>query len=204
MNEVFPRVFKEKGKLYTFDFKADSMREWSPHHSKIAAGIMKGLKIFPISEGSRVLYLGSAQGTTVSHLSNIVGESGLIAGIDVSAKAMQSFMALAEEKGNIIPVLADANKPEKYSELKEIGFDVLCQDVAQKNQAEIFLKNSAYLNERGYGLLSLKLPAISPERNLESIAGKEKALLEKEFNVMQEINIVPYEKKHKLLLLRKK
>lgn len=48
-------------------------RVWNPFRSKIAAAIVGGIENIYIEPGSKVLYLGAASGTTVSHVSDIVG-----------------------------------------------------------------------------------------------------------------------------------
>lgn len=48
-------------------------RVWNPFRSKIAAAIMGGVENIWIKPGARVLYLGAASGTTVSHVADIVG-----------------------------------------------------------------------------------------------------------------------------------
>ncbi|MHA2023069.1 MAG: fibrillarin-like rRNA/tRNA 2'-O-methyltransferase, partial [Candidatus Thorarchaeota archaeon] len=55
----------------------DEFRLWSPRRSKLAAAIKRGLTEMPIQPGSKVLYLGAASGTTVSHCSDIVGPNGV-------------------------------------------------------------------------------------------------------------------------------
>ncbi|HIQ39124.1 MAG TPA: fibrillarin-like rRNA/tRNA 2'-O-methyltransferase, partial [Methanothermococcus okinawensis] len=47
-------------------------RIWNPNKSKLAAAILKGLKVMPIKRGSKVLYLGASAGTTPSHVADIV------------------------------------------------------------------------------------------------------------------------------------
>ena len=47
----------------------DEYRLWATRRSKLAAALKKGLREMPIQPGSRVLYLGAASGTTVSHVS---------------------------------------------------------------------------------------------------------------------------------------
>ena len=58
------------------------------------------------------------------------------------------------------PILADANKPLSY--MRRIsGVDVVYQDIAQKNQVEIFLKNiDLYLKKGGIGFLTVKCRSI--------------------------------------------
>ncbi len=46
---------------------------WNPFRSKLAAAILGGIERIYIKPGSKVLYLGAASGTTVSHVADIVG-----------------------------------------------------------------------------------------------------------------------------------
>jgi len=55
----------EKGKL--------EYRVWNPFRSKLAACILGGVDTIHMPPGSKVLYLGAASGTSVSHVSDIVG-----------------------------------------------------------------------------------------------------------------------------------
>lgn len=48
-------------------------RVWNPFRSKLAAAILGGIDKIHMIPGSKVLYLGAASGTTVSHVSDIVG-----------------------------------------------------------------------------------------------------------------------------------
>ena len=48
-------------------------RVWNPFRSKLAAGVLGGLDSIYIEPGKKVLYLGAASGTSVSHVADIVG-----------------------------------------------------------------------------------------------------------------------------------
>jgi rRNA 2'-O-methyltransferase fibrillarin len=48
-------------------------RVWNPFRSKLAAAILGGVDQIYMAPGSKVLYLGAASGTTVSHVSDVVG-----------------------------------------------------------------------------------------------------------------------------------
>ncbi len=48
-------------------------RVWNPFRSKLAAAILGGVDQIHMPPGSKVLYLGAASGTTVSHVSDVVG-----------------------------------------------------------------------------------------------------------------------------------
>jgi hypothetical protein len=48
-------------------------RVWNPFRSKLAAGILGGVESIYIEPGKKVLYLGAASGTSVSHVADVVG-----------------------------------------------------------------------------------------------------------------------------------
>lgn len=48
-------------------------RVWNPFRSKLAAGVLGGMDDIYIAPGKKVLYLGAASGTSVSHVADIVG-----------------------------------------------------------------------------------------------------------------------------------
>jgi fibrillarin-like pre-rRNA processing protein len=181
-------------------------RQWDAERSKIAAAIKKGVKEFHVESGSKVLYLGAAEGTTISHLSDIVGESGIIYGVDISARSMRKFLYLCEQRRNIIPILADASQPNTYLEyIPRFSVDVLCQDVSQREQANIFLKNArVYLKRNGWGYLSIKARSISSEKEVRSIVSEEAKKLENEFEILEIINLEPFEKEHAMVVCKKK
>ena len=47
-------------------------RVWNPFRSKLAAAVLGGVENIYMPPGSKVMYLGGASGTTVSHVSDIV------------------------------------------------------------------------------------------------------------------------------------
>lgn len=59
-------------------------RVWNPYRSKIAAAILGGVSDIYIRPGVKVLYLGAASGTTVSHVSDIVGQDGFYYSLTIS------------------------------------------------------------------------------------------------------------------------
>ena len=50
---------------------------WNPFRSKLAASIVGGIENIYMQPGSKVLYLGGASGTTVSHVADLVGPVSL-------------------------------------------------------------------------------------------------------------------------------
>jgi len=220
IKKIFPEIFLIYKKLATknlvlgqkvygeelIQFEETEYRFWNPFRSKIAASIMKGLKKFPIKKGSKILYLGCAEGTTVSHLSDIVGERGVIFGVDISAKVMNKFLYLCTNRKNLIPILADAQNPESFKEeISGIKMDVLFQDISQKNQVEIFLKNCRmHIKGRGSCILTIKARSISSVKDPNQIIETEVKKLEKELKIIQKIPLAPYEKDHLLVYCEKK
>lgn len=220
MKQLFPGVFSFKGKILTknlipkqtvygerlFKIKKIEYREWIPFRSKLCAAIKNGLKEFPIKRDSKILYLGVAEGTSASHLSDIVEENGLIFGVDVSERTMKKLLHICESRENILPLLADASKPEEYAdELKAIEFDLLYQDVSQKNQVQIFKKNAArFLPKNAFGMLALKAKSISSTAEMQKIFQKAEEELAEDFEILQKINLKPFEKDHIFYLLKKK
>ena len=51
-------------------------RVWNPFRSKIASAIVGGIGNIYMQTGTKVLYLGGASGTTVSHVADLVGPEG--------------------------------------------------------------------------------------------------------------------------------
>ncbi len=150
----------------------DGYRLWDPYRSKLAALILKGRgRPIAMKRDSRVLYLGAATGTTVSHVADIVSE-GLVYAVEFSARSMRDLVRLCERRTNIIPILADAAKPEEYAPLLE-PVDLVYQDVAQRNQAQIASLNCArYLCQGGELYLMIKSRSVdttaSPRAVLQS------------------------------------
>lgn len=62
-------------------------RVWNPFRSKLAASILSGVDNIHIKPGSKVLYLGAASGTSVSHVSDLVGPEGSVYAVEFSHRS---------------------------------------------------------------------------------------------------------------------
>lgn len=62
-------------------------RVWNPFRSKLAASVLAGLDNIYIKPGGKVLYLGAASGTSVSHVSDIVGPTGAVFAVEFSHRS---------------------------------------------------------------------------------------------------------------------
>ncbi len=178
-------------------------REWDAFKSKLAACILKGSLNIGIRKNDIVLYLGSASGTSVSHVSDIVGKEGLVFAVDIAPRVMRDLIFLCYKRKNIAPILADANKIDNLKE-RISAVDVLYQDVAQKNQVEIFLKNTdLFLKNGGYALLAVKARSIDVTKQPRQIFKEVKAQLEKNLTIIDYRELEPFQKDHCMFICRK-
>lgn len=174
--------------------KFGEFREWIPTRSKLSAMFLKGYLI-DIKPEWKVLYLGAASGTTVSHLADIV-DRGIIYAVEYSAKPFAKFLELAEERRNIIPLLQDASTPWKYSGIVE-KVDFIYQDIAQKNQIEIFEENARFfLKERGEGLIMVKARSIDSTAEPKDVFRNVVKRLKNRFDVLSYDTLEPYHRDH--------
>jgi len=210
--EIFHNVYREERRLYTLSsdampvygermlaFKHKFLREWDPTRSKLGAAIAKGLKNFPFKKDSGVLYLGAAQGTTPSHVSDIVDE-GTVVCVEISQKAFEKLLPLCERRENMVPVLADANQPSQYSEYLE-GVSIVYQDVAQPNQAAILAKNLELV--KGWGVLAIKARSVDVAMAPSEVFKQEIGILkEAGLDVVEVVPLEPFERDHVLVVCK--
>jgi len=189
------KVYDEK----LISYKGKEYRIWDPYRSKLAAAIYKGLKDLPIKEGDKVLYLGASTGTTLSHISDIIGEKGIIYGVEISARVARELMdRVVKYRKNVIPIIEDARFPDKYGFIAG-KVDLVYCDVAQPDQTDIAILNcKKYLKKEGYLLLALKARSIDAVKEPEDIyLGELKKL--KAFLIKQIVNLEPYDKDHEMV-----
>jgi fibrillarin-like pre-rRNA processing protein len=179
-------------------------REWNPKKSKLGAAITKGISQIGIMPGKSVLYLGCASGTTCSHVSDILGKDGFIFGVDMAPRVMRDFIFLCDERKNMAPIVADANHPELYEKHVD-KVDVVFQDIAQRSQVDIFLKNcNKFLKDGGFGLLAVKARSIDVTRKPKAIFNEVRSQLEGKITVVDYRELDPYERDHCLYVVKKK
>lgn len=174
-------------------------RSWNPFRSKLAAALLKGLTV-RITPTDRILYLGAATGTTVSHISDIV-TNGVVYAIENSPIAMTQLLSVSNLRRNIIPLLEDANHPERYRTFLP-PVDMLYQDISQRNQADIFARNAAaFLKQNGMGLLMVKARsidvALKPKQAYDLVCSQ---LTTSGFRILSMKELQPYEKDHAVII----
>lgn len=187
--------------LFTID--NTEYRVWDHTRSKAAAAIKKGIKLFPLSPGQKVLYLGVASGTTASHFSDIIGPEGIIYGVDVAERVLRDLTHHAEKRGNIVPILADARKPEEYENLVMEKVDVVFEDVADPDQIEILIRNAQkFLKKGGYAMIAIKSQSIDVTKDPKQIYKEALEKLEKHFEILEKVELDPFEKHHLFVVMK--
>lgn len=185
------RVSKKKGKY---------LRYWDPKRSKLSAALHLGLEHFNFRYDTNVLYLGASTGTTVSHVSDLC-YSGKVYAVESSYEPFVKLIKLAEGRRNIYPILEDANYFEKYSFFLD-RVDVIYQDIAQRNQVQIFNSNAAGCPAATSAILILKMRAITSRMSEKQILNR--ALEEIEgFRIKEVINLKPFHKAHYLIYMER-
>jgi fibrillarin-like pre-rRNA processing protein len=193
------QVYKEK----LVKISDEEFRAWDPFRSKLAAAIMNGLSILPIVRKSRVLYLGVSTGTTASHVSDIVGPSGIVFSVEHTSRVAREFLdRVASHRSNIVPILQDARNPKEYFSVYGT-VDVVYVDIAQPDQTEIAIMNcKTYLKKGGYLMLVVKTRSIDVTKDPSEIVRNEIKKLRENFEIIQEINLEPYEKDHSIIIAK--
>ncbi|MCD5425033.1 MAG: fibrillarin-like rRNA/tRNA 2'-O-methyltransferase [Methanosarcinaceae archaeon] len=182
-------------------FKINSNTEyriWNIRRSKIGAMLIKKFNL-PFKKDSKILYIGAASGTTVSHLSDIVTD-GVIYAVEFSNRPMRDLLKLSKMRPNIIPILADASKVDSFAHIVET-VDIVFQDIAQSNQAEIAAKSvKRFLKKDGILILSIKARSINaveiPRKVYESEISKLKNDFGINFKILKKCELAPFHKDH--------
>ncbi|MFO8050298.1 MAG: fibrillarin-like rRNA/tRNA 2'-O-methyltransferase [Thermoplasmatota archaeon] len=209
------KMMKVRGRIYTpdrygngavygeklIDIEGITFREWVPWRSKLGA-LLKRTEL-PFALHGNILYLGAAQGTTVSHISDVL-EDGTIYAVEFSRVPFSKLMRLAGSRKNVVPILADAFHPERYR-AQAPSVDILYQDVSQKDQLGLFMKNAdMFLENGGHGIIMVKARSIDVTARPEKIYDVfRKGLEENGLEVLNVIDLGPFQKDHAAVLLKR-
>lgn len=123
--------------------------------------------------GAKVLYLGAASGTSVSHVADIVGPTGTVYAVEFSHRSGRDLIGMATHRTNVIPIVEDARHPLRYRML--VGMvDVIFADVAQPDQARIVGLNAhIFLKDDGGIVVSVKASCIDSTAKPEVVFARE-------------------------------
>ncbi len=179
----------------------EEYRMWDPFRSKLAGALENGLSELPIFNRTKVLYLGASTGTTVSHISDIIGLNGIIFAVESSSRVAREFLQnVASKRENVVPILEDARKPNQYFSILG-NVDLVYCDIAQPDQTEIAVKNCCrYLKPNGTLFLVVKTRSIDVIKDPRHIITQEAKKLEaNRFVIKQVIKLEPFDKDHALI-----
>ncbi|QIW96429.1 hypothetical protein AMS68_001947 [Peltaster fructicola] len=175
-------------------------RVWNPFRSKLAAGILGGLEHIYMKPGSKVLYLGAASGTSVSHVADIVGKEGTVYAVEFSHRSGRDLVNMATHRTNVIPIVEDARHPLRYRML--VGMvDCIFADVAQPDQARIVALNAhMFLKVGGGVLVSIKANCIDSTAPAEQVFAREvQKLRDERIKPKEQLTLEPFERDHAMV-----
>lgn len=208
-------VFSDRGRLYTqsrdpgrrvygerlVSVKGTEYREWSPNRSKLCAYLSAGGRSYPLRRDSKILYLGAANGTTVSHVSDIASE-GIVYSVEFSPRSFRDLVKLSETRSNVCPILADATRPDEYSFAVD-KVDIVYSDVAQKGQADILADNMDRYGAR-YGMVCIKARSEDVTASPESVFEmSRRRLAARGMKILDLRSLEPYEKDHVMIVVER-
>ena len=194
-------VYGEKRISAEMDGEKIEYRVWNPFRSKLAAAILGGVDKIHMPPGSKVLYLGAASGTTVSHVSDVVGPEGLVYAVEFSHRSGRDLINVAKKRTNIIPIIEDARHPHKYRML--VGMvDTIFADVAQPDQGRIVALNAQhFLKNGGHFVISIKASCIDSTAQPEAVfAAEVKKMIADKLKPQEQITLEPYERDHAVVV----
>jgi fibrillarin-like pre-rRNA processing protein len=175
-------------------------RVWDPYRSKLSALYHIGDGV-ELTSGMRVLYLGAANGTTVSHVADYVE---VVYAVEFAPRPMQDLLEVSRRRKNLIPIMADASRPEYYAPLVE-AVDLLYQDVAQPDQAAIALRNCAFLKSGGFLILMLKTRSVDVRKEPDEVFQDTLDTLTSGGLIVQEsVWLTPYHHDHAAIVCSKR
>ena len=191
------KVYSEK----LINVENKEYRIWNPFRSKLAALVLKGSSI-SIKKNNSILYLGAANGTTVSHVSDVITD-GTVFAVEFSPRAMKDLINVSTPRMNVVPILADAANPKSYQNMV-CDVDMIYQDVAQKEQAGIAIRNAKlFLRKEGILVLMIKTRSIDSVTDPADVAGMEVKKLEGNFEIKELVGLEPFHKDHFAALAQK-
>ena len=121
--------------------------------------------------------------------------------VEFSPRSGRDLINMAKKRTNVIPIIEDARRPEKYRML--VGMvDVVFADVAQPDQARIVAINShMFLKNGGHFVISIKANCIDSTVEPTIVFAKEVAKLKAEqLKPQEQLTLEPYERDHAVVV----
>ncbi|QLC34608.1 fibrillarin-like rRNA/tRNA 2'-O-methyltransferase [Halarchaeum sp. CBA1220] len=167
-------------------------RRWNPNRSKLGATLEKGLET-RLSGGDSVLYLGAANGTTVSHVADFAGPTYAV---EFAPRSARDLLDVCESRPNLFPLLKDARKPETYAHVVETDLDCIVQDVATRGQARVAAENARFLADDGRLVAAIKARSEDVTADPEDVFDDVLAELRESYRIEGRARLEPYHDDH--------
>ena len=212
LRERFPGVFHDGRRYYTMNAVPGEQvygerlirengveyRQWDPRRSKLVAALHSGLESMPIRRRDRVLYLGAASGTTVSHISEITKRD--VYAVEFAPRSFRDLLHISEKRRNLMPILGNARMPQEYMAVSP-EVNIVYQDIAQRDQVGIFLKNMGYFNAKR-GVLMVKARSIDVAEKPKNVFQRVADEISEYTNIEEAVDLENYEKDHMAFIVR--
>lgn len=176
----------------------DGWRRWSVDRSKVAGMLERSMPL-EVGPDSRVLYLGAASGTTVSHVADVVAHTYAV---EFAARPARDLLDVARERDSLYPLLADARQPTQYAHVVESDLELVIQDVATRGQAAVALANRQFLADDGQLALAIKARSEDVAREPEDVFESVLEELETGYEIVETAHLEPHHVDHLAVIAR--
>ena len=172
--QIIWKNFSGRRKIFTKNKNNSTLDFWNPYRSKIAAAIFNGLEIFPFNENTKIFYLtDNPSDETSLHFSNIIKSNEKI-----------------------------YTKNDKLN-LKSHSLDIIFID---KNDDKLILDSidelANLLRVDGFLFFSVSL-SLKPKKFKNHTNFLIREIKQKNFSLIQEVNLSSYFMDHMLVILQK-
>ena len=167
-------------------------RLWDAGRSKLGAMLELGMDV-GLDGGDGVLYLGAASGTTVGHVADFCGPTYAV---EFAPRPIRDLLGVAEARGNLFPLLKDARRPETYAHVVESGLDAVIQDVATRGQADVAVRNRAFIADDGRLIAAIKARSEDVTADPADVFDRVRADLSDSYEILETRRLDPYHADH--------
>ena len=132
-------------------------RVWNKFYSKLGASIENGINNIYMKKSSKVLYLGAGNDSysTITHISDLIGEEGKIYAVEISEIKGIKLKSIAKKRKNIVPIIKDARNPYFYRNSIKSLVDCIYISFSDTDLANIISLNAGFFLKSKGGFISI-------------------------------------------------
>lgn len=164
---------------------------------KLGAYRSNGGEAWDHQPGENVLYLGAAEGATATWLGQRL--EGTVVAVEKSPVAGLSLLRAARGLDNLVPYIGNAREPGSYAPMVP-PLGIIYQDIAQRDQVDIFVKNMERFQPRR-GFLAVKARSIAVERAPKEVFEEARKEAERAGRVVDMVALGPFHKDHAMIVV---